>query len=273
MSTEAFFDSGFENADAYADIEGLITSLDVQNQHPAFRPIHEAFYQQLKIKPDDLMLEIGCGLGDTSRGMADVTNHQGVVVAIDKSAHLLHEAAKRTDLDRYQIEYRQGDVMQLDFEPDTFSFAHAERVLMHVPSPERALSEMTRVLKAGGKMVVSEPDLLSAKILPDFEQVGLEVMNQWCSFTESPGIGSQLLDYFYALPVKDIQVCVNPIIISSYQEMNEIRSFDKLFDAIVGGDVLPEANVSHYKKILKAADQQGRFLYYVNMYTVTAIKV
>lgn len=272
MSEHAFFDSGFENADAYADLQVLIRSLDIQNNHPEFIPIHDVFRQQLRGDLKDLILEVGCGLGDSARLMAD-KNLLATVIAIDKSKDLLNEAIKRTDFNRFNIEYRLNDVMQLEFEDDSFSFAHAERVLMHVPDPEKALSEMVRVLKKDGTILVAEPDLSSVKILPDPECIGEQMVNAWCSFTQAPSIGQKLLPYFYDLPLKNIQVFLHPIQIRSYQEINQIRSLDKLLMAVVGDNQVSTERAQNYKNLLDKADKQGQFLYYVNMYTVMADKI
>jgi ubiquinone/menaquinone biosynthesis C-methylase UbiE len=272
MSERPFFDSGFENADAYSELQVLIRSLDNQNQHPTFFPIHDVLQQHLNHSIDDLILEVGCGLGDSARLMSG-KNPQATVIAIDKSHELLKEAHNRTDFNRFKIEYRLNDVMQLDFEKNIFSFAHAERVLMHVSSPKKALSEMVRVLKKKGRILVAEPDLSSARILPDFEGIGEMMIDTWCSFTQSPAIGQQLLSYFYGLPLKNIQIFVHPIQIRSYQEINQIRSLDKLFTAVVGNNRVSSEKARYYKKLLEQYDQQGQFLYYVNMYTVTAEKM
>jgi SAM-dependent methyltransferase len=52
-------------------------------------------------------------------------------------------------------EFRQGDAQTLPFEADSFDSVVCGYGIIHVPEPQKALSEMRRVLKPGGCLAVS----------------------------------------------------------------------------------------------------------------------
>jgi ubiquinone/menaquinone biosynthesis C-methylase UbiE len=81
------------------------------------------------------------------------------VVAIDFSATMIAEARRRTTDASLRLEFREGDAMNLGFADASFDCARAERVLIHLSDPRKALEEMIRVVRSGGKAVVSELDL------------------------------------------------------------------------------------------------------------------
>ena len=56
------------------------------------------------------------------------------------------------------LEYRLGDAQRLDLPDHAFDVARTERTFMHLEATERALAEMIRVSRPGGKVVVFDFD-------------------------------------------------------------------------------------------------------------------
>src|SRR5262245_47901336 len=73
------------------------------------------------------------------------------VVALDFSGKLIEIAMRNAP----GAEFRQGDAQALPFEADSFDSVVCGYGIIHVPEPQRALSEMRRVLKPGGFLAVS----------------------------------------------------------------------------------------------------------------------
>ncbi|MGE4325568.1 MAG: class I SAM-dependent methyltransferase [Pseudodonghicola sp.] len=79
------------------------------------------------------------------------------VTGIDYSEEMLAQAKKKvTRLGLRQVaELRQMDARQLDFPDDHFDTVAAMHVLSVVPEPRRVMSEIARVCKPGGQVVIS----------------------------------------------------------------------------------------------------------------------
>jgi SAM-dependent methyltransferase len=91
------------------------------------------------------VLEVGCGPGELS---ARIQQELGAsVVAIDISARMVELARSRG------VDSRVGDVQSLPFEDSLFDCAVAAWMLYHVPEVDRALRELARVLRPGGRLV------------------------------------------------------------------------------------------------------------------------
>ena len=56
------------------------------------------------------------------------------------------------------IEFVVGDAHALEFQPATFDAARAARTLQHLKDARRALAELARVVRPGGRVVLPEPD-------------------------------------------------------------------------------------------------------------------
>jgi ArsR family transcriptional regulator len=75
------------------------------------------------------------------------------VIAVDGSTDMVQAARKRLK-GLHQVEVRRGDMEALPIEDGCLDVAVVALVLHHVPEPARALAEMHRVLKGGGRVVI-----------------------------------------------------------------------------------------------------------------------
>ncbi|MGZ4304736.1 MAG: methyltransferase domain-containing protein [Solirubrobacteraceae bacterium] len=104
------------------------------------------------------MLDLGCGTGADVIDIARLVGPGGRVVGVDVSEALIAEARRRWDDSGLPIEFRLGDAQQLEFDDDSFDACRTKRMLMHVPDERRALAEMVRVTRRGGRVAAFDFD-------------------------------------------------------------------------------------------------------------------
>jgi SAM-dependent methyltransferase len=97
---------------------------------------------------DERALDAGCGAGAFALAVAP---HVGEVVGIDGDAALLAAARERAPVNAAFVE---GDVTALPFPYGDFDIAGCLRVLHHVHRPGLVLSELARVLRPGGRLLL-----------------------------------------------------------------------------------------------------------------------
>src|ERR687883_951599 len=97
------------------------------------------------------VLEIGCGLGTDgaqfARAGADYTG-------VDLTDAAVSLARRNFELQNLAGEVRTADAENLDFPDASFDLVYSHGVLHHTPDTERAVREVHRVLKPGGRAVV-----------------------------------------------------------------------------------------------------------------------
>jgi ArsR family transcriptional regulator len=94
--------------------------------------------------------DLGCGTGQVSAALAPFVAH---VVAVDASAAMLQAAKKR--LHGFgNVELRRGDLEALPIDEGRLDAATLMLVLHHVSEPEKALADVARVLKPGGRLLL-----------------------------------------------------------------------------------------------------------------------
>ena len=98
------------------------------------------------------LLEAGCGTGRFTFELARA-GHQ--VTAVDYSAAMLESCRARqpSEAGGSQVTFREASIFELPFDDDSFDAVISIHVLMHLPDYERALTELLRVLRPGGRLV------------------------------------------------------------------------------------------------------------------------
>jgi len=97
------------------------------------------------------VLEIGCGLGTDGAQFAKAgADYTGV----DLTEAAIELARKRFEIERLPGEFRVADGENLDFADSSFDLVYSHGVLHHTPDTARAVQEIHRVLKPGGRAIV-----------------------------------------------------------------------------------------------------------------------
>lgn len=119
----------------------------------------------VEILADDnaTVLDVACGTGDLALELNDEALSQ--VVGTDFCRPMLAIAQEKSG---DSIPYVEADAMDLPFEDGHFDAVTIAFGLRNLPNVERGLSELFRITKAGGKLVVLE---FSSPVVPGFRQI------------------------------------------------------------------------------------------------------
>lgn len=103
-----------------------------------------------EISEEDTVLECACGTGLLSGVIADKCNH---LVATDFSSEMLKRAMKKHKAHN-NIEFQQGNILHIEYPDDSFDVVVAANVIHLLDEPFKALKELERVCRDGGKIII-----------------------------------------------------------------------------------------------------------------------
>lgn len=158
---------------------------------------NSAGYLAPHLRPEDSVLDVGCGPGSITVDLAARVAH---VVGIDLDEGVLDEARTRAaDIDN--VEFRAADVYHLPFADHSFDVVHAHQTLQHLADPVTALVELRRVTRPGGLVAARDADYAAMTWYPSARE-----LDEWLALYQrcaranggEPDAGRRLLAWAHA---------------------------------------------------------------------------
>jgi SAM-dependent methyltransferase len=165
---------------------------------------NSAAYLRPHLRPGLSILDVGCGPGTITAGLAAAVA-PGPVIALEVSDAVLDLA--RSTVDNDNVRFVVGDVNALEFPDGTFDVVHAHQVLQHLPDPVGALREMRRVCRPGGVVAARDGDYAAFTWYPRSA-----ALDDWLDLYEKiarhnggePDAGRRLLAWAHAAGFTDV---------------------------------------------------------------------
>jgi len=263
--------AGFSHVDADPEADALIAALDEQASMPAIQRLRAAAAELLRPRIGARLLDVGCGTGEVARALAGIVGANGTVVGVEASATMLDEARRRTGHSNPNVEFRSGDIEQLDFEDAAFDGVTCERVLQHVAEPRTAMDELVRVTGPGGRVVVVDTDWGMHAIHGADPRLTSRVVECWAAHAANGWSGRRLPGLFVDAGMSD-PVVVAETFTSTDGQRPTAPPFTTMAAAAGRAGALTADEAHTWLAQLTDAGERGRFFWAVTMFAVAATR-
>jgi ubiquinone/menaquinone biosynthesis C-methylase UbiE len=143
-----------------ANSKGYVDPNYLQSAAQLLRPIKEQSYAWMHLESGHEVLDLGCGPGTDTIAMAERVGDSGRILGIDHDPAMVAEAdrrAREAGVGAWVV-HQLGAAACLAIESGRFDGCRSERLFQHLPDPMSALSEMIRVTRRDGWVVVLDTD-------------------------------------------------------------------------------------------------------------------
>ena len=194
------------------------------------RPAHDTLFEFADLRPGMRVLETACGTGLITFRVADAVAPGGSVLATDLAGEMTAAVARHAEDEGVgNVETARMGAEELEVEDASFDSALCALGLMYVPDVQKALSEMRRALRPGGRVVATVwGERRNCKWADIFPIVDAHVASEVCPMFFGTGGPGALKAVMEAVGLRDLRE-------TRQSEVLEFENAESLLDAVIKG--------------------------------------
>ena len=259
----------FTTVDHTADPGFFLHFLDEVNRLLAGGGWKSEMLESLRLEPGMRVLDVGCGAGYDAFEIAARIAPGGQVAGVDLSASLIAEAWRRAAGRDLPVSFEVGDALALRFPDRSFDAVRTERMLMHCTDAERALAELARVLRPGGRMAVQDFDWETQFCDSPYKETTRRILQSVCDGLKNGWIGRRLPRLLREAGMSAVTVSCHTL--PATYDFLQLLLGGYVARAVAAG-VVTEQEADLWWTHLAQADAQGSFLYGITAFVVCGVK-
>jgi arsenite methyltransferase len=218
------------------------------------------------------ILDVGCGPGFYARELLDEVGESGSVVAVDASPDMLALARQRCD-GHGNVTFKEGDATALPVDDGQFDAALCVQVMEYVPDPGRALGEMHRALRPGGRVVVWDTDWATVWWHTDDADRMRRVLAAWDEHLVHPSLPRTLGARLRAAGFTDVAVTGHSFATVDYDDESfAVTMLGMVADFVPGHIGVTGDEAATWKTEQRERAERGEFFFEGTQFCFTATK-
>ena len=247
-----------------------MTTIDQQHVNESYlkkageilAPMKSSSYAALELPSKRNLLDVGCGPGIDAMHMAKLATPDTHITGVDFDERMIiaaTETAKNLGLSD-KLSFQKADAYELPFSDDTFCATRSERMLMHLESPEKALQEMVRVTRPGGKIVVIDSDWATLSSATGNDVLERKLSQHLVSDMLPSGFsGRNLPGQFNDLGLHNIEISVQAFYVNDPNVWRLIVQAEQIEQSAIANGIASQDELSQWHQAIEQHHEAGKF--------------
>jgi ubiquinone/menaquinone biosynthesis C-methylase UbiE len=250
---------GFDQVDQAADPSRYVRYLDGANAQDFILGYKRRSFAALGLGPGQRVLDLGCGTGEDVRAMAALVGPGGEAVGVDNSEQLVAEAERRSAGLALPGAFQVADAGTLPFETAAFDAARADRVLQHLPDRSRALAELVRVVRPGGRVMVADPDWDTLMVDHPDRDLTRRLVHLACDAVPNGWAGRQLVRLMRQAGLMELGLVTETMSFLDLPVAEAVLGLGTLVQRAVAAGALTDSDGAAWLAALRSEAEAGQF--------------
>lgn len=252
--------AAFVDADRSANVQDLVERLKMQHGLPFWQDYLRRTFELMRVQPGQRVLDIGCGTGNAVRELAARIRPDGQSIGLDASRQLVVVAESDVGNADLPVRFIHAPAERMPLEDASIDGARADRVFMYLKDMAMATREAMRVLKPGGMLVVSEPDMEGTWLDCGDVELARKITRASATAVPNSGAARGLRALFLQTGFVDVTVEARPLLMTSFEQMDKISSYRALTDEAMRRGDMTAQEVERWFDAMLTRDRAGRAL-------------
>jgi ubiquinone/menaquinone biosynthesis C-methylase UbiE len=257
--------------DSAPDPHEFTRYLERSSEHPYIRALNRARLAATDVRPGSTVLDLGCGIGSDALMLAEAVGPSGHVYAVDRSRVMTEATTRRARERNLSVTCKESDAASLPFPDKIFDVVWLERVLMHVVSPLDVLTEIRRVLRDNGQLVVSEPDGGALMVSEGGDpELALLMEQRWVQGIAHPRIGRALEGHARAVGFANVRI--EPVIasINDFEFASAAVRWRNLLNSLVSDGEVSQSRADAWLRTVESEARAGQTILWAARFNLFA---
>ena len=259
----------FTQVNRSKDPDFFVRFMDEAQKPAGIQASKRLMLERMALAPGQAVLEVGCGPGTDVFDMVEIVGAAGRLVGLDASEVMIAEARQRASERQLPVTFEVGQVQALPFPDATFDVCRAARLLEHLPDTGRALSEMARVTRRGGRVVVFDFDWDTLIIDHPDKETTRTVVRSFSDSIRNGWIGRQLPRLFKEQHLEVLSL--DPVQVFLHYALTEL-SFGSHLAQLQASGTLSPGQARQWWEYLQHADKHGTLLVSFTTFIIVGAK-
>ncbi|WP_299771666.1 methyltransferase domain-containing protein [uncultured Pseudoteredinibacter sp.] len=233
-----------------------------------FAPIKLDSYEKLRANSIQSLIDVGCGTGIDTTTIAQLNPEIKNIVGVDFDKDMIEQADKLAEQKECsdRTRHQHANSYDLPFEDNSFDAVRAERLFMHLEEPEKALREMLRVAKPGGRLVIVETDWASMSVNNGMDELERRTSHYFASEFLNNGYSARRLPgQLKAAGLEKVDIEIRSLQSYDYQLWLLLSQHSAMMQKALQNNFVSQTEFDDWNSQLESNDRKKSFFSTINI--------